>query len=172
MQMITWVILPVLCVIAVAVYLYRKVKAAVKCFLPAYSFLEKEQLQRLFLYAVDYSRGQNLWHLVYNPASFYCIFTVAGCSCFSYKKIEKAKSVSTESLFPCLAGSPLWPVCAGTGSYMTESILALPIRSRFWYSSTIETRFCFVSVTEDNNLLFLLKFRHDLTDHGCSKFQL
>ena len=27
---------------------------------------------------------------------------------------------------------------------MTESILALPIRSRFGYSSTIETRFCFV----------------------------
>ena len=44
MQMITWVILPVLCVIAVAVYLYRKVKAAVKCFLPAYSF----KRQRIF----------------------------------------------------------------------------------------------------------------------------
>ena len=32
MQMITWVILPILCVIAVTVYLYRKVQAAVKCF--------------------------------------------------------------------------------------------------------------------------------------------
>ena len=26
--------------------------------------------------------------MVYNPASFYCIFAVAGYSCFSYKKIE------------------------------------------------------------------------------------
>ena len=44
MQMITWVILPILCVIAVTVYLYRKVQAAVKCFLPAYSF----KRQRIF----------------------------------------------------------------------------------------------------------------------------
>ena len=33
MQMVTWVILPILYVIAVAVYLYRKIIAAVRCFL-------------------------------------------------------------------------------------------------------------------------------------------
>lgn len=32
MTVITWVILPIICVIAVAIYLYRKVKAAVLCF--------------------------------------------------------------------------------------------------------------------------------------------
>ena len=36
MQMITWLILPIVCVIAVAVYLYRKVAAAVRCFLPGW----------------------------------------------------------------------------------------------------------------------------------------
>ena len=90
MQMITWVILPVLCVIAVAVYLYRKVKAAVKCFLPAYSL----KRQRIFagiislLLIIPAVRIYGMWFIIL----LHCIFTVAGCSCFSYKKIEKAKS--------------------------------------------------------------------------------
>ena len=88
MQMITWVILPVLCVIAVAVYLYRKVKAAVKCFLPAYSF----KRQRIFagiislLLIIPAVRIYGIWFIILLH------FTVAGYSCFSYKKIEKAKS--------------------------------------------------------------------------------
>ena len=49
MQMITWVILPVLCVIAVAVYLYRKVKAAVKCFYQHIPLKDSGFLQELFL---------------------------------------------------------------------------------------------------------------------------
>ena len=80
MQMIIWVILPVLCVIAVAVYLYRKVKAAVKCFLPAYSL----KRQRIFAGIISL--------LLIIPAVRIYGITVAGCSCFSYKKIEKAKS--------------------------------------------------------------------------------
>ena len=92
MQMITWVILPVLCVIAVAVYLYRKVKAAVKCFLPAYSL----KRQRIFagiislLLIIPAVRIYGMWFIIL--LHFTVIFTVAGCSCFSYKKIEKAKS--------------------------------------------------------------------------------
>ena len=50
----------------------------------------------------------------------------------------------TDRRFPCLAGRPRRPVRAGARSYMTESILALPIRSRLGYSSTMDTRFCFV----------------------------
>ena len=61
--------------------------------------------------------------------------------------LENVKSVSTERCFPFLAGRPRRPVCAGARSYMTESILALPIRSRFGYSSTMDTRFFFLPHT-------------------------
>ena len=37
MTVITWVILPIVCVIAVAIYLYKKVKAMVLCFAPSWS---------------------------------------------------------------------------------------------------------------------------------------
>ena len=54
------------------------------------------------------------------------------------------QQVLAEEYEKCLAGRPLWPVRAGARLYMAESILALPIRSRFGYSLTIQTRFCFV----------------------------
>ncbi len=36
MAMILWLIFPIACVIGVAIYLYRKVKAAVTCFTEKY----------------------------------------------------------------------------------------------------------------------------------------
>ena len=48
MQMITWLILPIVCVIAVAVYLYRKVIAAVKCFLPEWES-KKQRITALII---------------------------------------------------------------------------------------------------------------------------
>ena len=35
-MMITWFILPIVCMIAVAVYLYRKIRVAVLCFTPEF----------------------------------------------------------------------------------------------------------------------------------------
>ena len=40
--------------------------------------------------------------------------------------------------------SPATGACRCKIIYITESILALPIRFRFGYSSTMDTRFCFV----------------------------
>lgn len=46
------------------------------------------------------------------------------------------------------------------------------IRSRFGYSSTMDTRFCCVpAVTKDDDMIFAVKFRHNLPDHGGCQFQ-
>lgn len=92
MQMITWVILPVLCVIAVAVYLYRKVKAAVKCFLPAYSL----KRQRIFagiislLLIIPAVRIYGMWFIIL--LHFTVFLLLLDAVVFLIKKIEKAKS--------------------------------------------------------------------------------
>ena len=59
--------------------------------------------------------------------------------------IGKGKVSLNRKLFSMFSRtSPLWPVRAGARSYITESALALPIISRFGYSLTIQTSFCFV----------------------------
>lgn len=66
MQMITWLILPIVCVIAVAVYLYRKVIAAVKCFLPEWES-KKQRITALiieFLLILPAIRIYGIWFII------------------------------------------------------------------------------------------------------------
>ena len=69
--------------------------------------------------------------------------------------------------------SPVDRCCAGARSYMTESILALPIRSRFGYSSTTDDQIflCIPAVTQNDDMFLAEKFRHNLMDHGSCQFQ-
>ena len=94
MQMITWVILPVLCVIAVAVYLYRKVKAAVKCFLPAYSF----KRQRIFagiislLLIIPAVRIYGIWFIIL--LHFTVFLLLLDAVVFLIKKLKKQNQLT------------------------------------------------------------------------------
>lgn len=102
MQMITWVILPVLCVIAVAVYLYRKVKAAVKCFLPAYSF----KRQRIFagiislLLIIPAVRIYGMWFIIL--LHFTVFLLLLDAVVFLIKKLKK------QNLFQQKVSSHVW----------------------------------------------------------------
>lgn len=102
MQMITWVILPVLCVIAVAVYLYRKVKAAVKCFLPAY-FLKR---QRIFagiislLLIIPAVRIYGIWFIIL--LHFTVFLLLLDAVVFLIKKLKK------QNLFQQKVSSHVW----------------------------------------------------------------
>ena len=94
MQMITWVILPVLCVIAVAVYLYRKVKAAVKCFLPAYSL----KRQRIFagiislLLIIPAVRIYGMWFIIL--LHFTVFLLLLDAVVFLIKKLKKQNQLT------------------------------------------------------------------------------
>lgn len=109
MQMITWVILPVLCVIAVAVYLYRKVKAAVKCFLPAYSF----KRQRIFagiislLLIIPAVRIYGIWFIIL--LHFTVFLLLLDAVVFLIKKLKK------QNLFQQKVSSHVWRdvLCGG-----------------------------------------------------------
>lgn len=66
MQMITWLILPIVCVIAVAVYLYRKVAAAVRCFLQDWEN-KKQRITALiieFLLILPAIRIYGIWFII------------------------------------------------------------------------------------------------------------
>lgn len=102
MQMITWVILPVLCLIVVAVYLYRKVKAAVKCFLPAY-FLKR---QRIFagiislLLIIPAVRIYGIWFIIL--LHFTVFLLLLDIVVFLIKKLKK------QNLFQQKVSSHVW----------------------------------------------------------------
>lgn len=94
MQMITWVILPILCVIAVTVYLYRKVQAAVKCFLPAYSF----KRQRIFagiislLLIIPAVRIYGIWFIIL--LHFTVFLLLLDIVVFLIKKLKKQNQLT------------------------------------------------------------------------------
>ena len=68
MMMVLWVIMPLACMIAAAIYLYRKARGAAPCFLPGWS-RKKRNVVALLLAAVlfyfdELNYGeQRLWQL-------------------------------------------------------------------------------------------------------------
>ena len=91
---ITWVILPILCVIAVAVYLYRKVKAAILCF--ATSWTPKNQritiIIAMLLLIVPAIRIYGIWFIVLLHLTVFLLITDG--IALIIKKIRKNKEWS------------------------------------------------------------------------------
>lgn len=94
MTVITWVILPVICVLAVAVYLYRKVKAAVSCFITSCS----QKKQRIITVVIALMlilpaiRIYGIWFIVLLHLTVFLLLTDG--IVFIIKKIRKNKDWS------------------------------------------------------------------------------
>ena len=69
-------------------------------------------------------------------------------------------------------GRPRRPVCAGARSDMTESpCIANQIQIRIFINDGYQVLFCIPDVTKNDDIIFAVKFRHNLPDHGGCQFQ-
>lgn len=94
MMMITWVMLPILCVIAVAIYLYKKVKAAVLCF--AASWMPKKQRITTVIAAliliIPAVRIYGIWFIILLHITV--ILLITDVIVFIINKVRKNKELS------------------------------------------------------------------------------
>ena len=94
MTVIAWFILQILCVIAVAVYLYRKVKAAISCFAAAWS-QKKQRITTIIaalILLVPAVRIYGIWFIVLLHLTAFLLITDG--IVFIVKKVRKKKEWS------------------------------------------------------------------------------
>lgn len=91
---ITWVILPILCVIAVAVYLYRKVKTAISCFAAGWTPVKQRITTAIvtLLLIVPAVRIYGIWFIILLHLTAFLLITDGVV--FISKKVRKNKEWS------------------------------------------------------------------------------
>ncbi len=94
MMMITWFILPIVCMIAVAVYLYRKVRAAVLCFTPEWSKKKQRIITVIaaLILIIPAVRIYGIWFIILLHITV--ILLITDVIVFIINKVRKNKELS------------------------------------------------------------------------------